>query len=417
MKFLYNIGIGLYGASAATLGLFNPKAAQFVKGRKKALADLRVITAEVAPDGYDFWIHAASLGEFEQARPLIERIKDENPDAKILVTFFSPSGYNVRKNYALASAVVYLPSDTRSNAAKFIDIARPKCAIFVKYDFWLNFLEALHKNGVPTYLISAVFRKGQIFFKPFGSMFRKALWNYKRIFVQDENSKRLLEGIGVKDVVVTGDTRLDRVNDIKLKGEKFDFIDKWRNGHFTVIAGSSWPQDEAKYLSWINRHPEVRLIIAPHEFDEARLQNLEAAIQGKTIRWTQLQADNPRIDDDVKVVILDTFGKLSSIYRYADVAIIGGGFGAGIHNINEAAVYDIPVIFGPNNRKFNEAADLKRLSAGFEYGDSDSIASILDKLKDDSDFREAAGNAAGRYIADNKGATQLIYEQIKTDLK
>lgn len=388
------------------------KARLFVDGRKDALAALAAVTASRAPQGYDLWVHAASLGEFEQARPIIEAVKSTRPDTKILLTFFSPSGYTVRKDYPLATAVVYLPEDTAANAAEFLEIARPRKAVFVKYEFWINFLTALSARHIPVYLVSAIFRPGQIFFKPWGGIFRKALHCYSHIFVQTPESARLLQGIGVTGVTVAGDTRIDRVYDIMQGGKRFEGVGKWLEATpFTVVAGSSWPADEEVYLPWLNAHPEVKAIIAPHEFDARRLEALQQKIKARSVLWSRCN-DGTDIPADAQVLVVDTFGKLSSIYRYASVAIVGGGLGAGIHNINEAAVYGIPVIFGPNNRKFREARDLKTLGGGSEYTSAASAAQLLENFRTDTAARERAGACSAQYIADNRGATALILKEL-----
>lgn len=412
MKFLYNLGIKAYGMAARVAAMRGGKARLFVDGRKDALAALAAVTASRAPQGYDLWVHAASLGEFEQARPIIEAVKSARPDTKILLTFFSPSGYTVRKDYPLATAVVYLPEDTAANAAEFLDIARPRKAVFVKYEFWINFLTALSARHIPVYLVSAIFRPGQIFFKPWGRIFRKALHCYSHIFVQTPESARLLQGIGVTGVTVAGDTRIDRVYDIMQGGKRFEGVEKWLEATpFTVVAGSSWPADEDVYLPWLNAHPEVKAIIAPHEFDARRLEALQQKIKAPSVLWSRCN-DGTDIPADAQVLVVDTFGKLSSIYRYASVAIVGGGLGAGIHNINEAAVYGIPVIFGPNNRKFREARDLKTLGGGSEYTSAASAAQLLENFRTDSAARERAGACSAQYIADNRGATALILKEL-----
>lgn len=413
MKLLYDAGIRTYGAAARLAGLRSSKARMFADGRRDALRELRRLTDERAPEGYDYWFHVASLGEFEQARPLIEKIKQAFPEAKILLSFFSPSGYNVRKNFDLATTVVYLPADTAKNAREFLDIARPRRAVFVKYEFWLNFLSELGKRDIPTYLISAIFRPGQIFFKPWGGMFRKCLRTFRKIYVQDEDSRKLLNGIGIDCVDVTGDTRFDRVNAIRNNAVTFPAVEAWTKGRFTLIVGSSWPEDEDRYVAWVNRHPEVRVIIAPHEFDDSRIAALKKKLEHPAQLWSETQIDaSDTISADIQTLIVNTFGKLSSLYRYADAVIVGGGFGAGIHNINEAAVYGVPVVFGPNNRKFKEAADMKRLGGGFEYRTETEIGSLLDRFLDDADFRTRAGKSAGKYIADNLGATLAIFNDI-----
>lgn len=412
MKVLYTTGIRLYGMVARVAAIRSDKATKFVKGRKKALAELSRLTAERAPDGYDYWFHAASLGEFEQARPLIEDIRQNEPESKILLTFFSPSGYEIRKNYPLATTVTYLPPDTPGNVRKFLDIARPHKAIFVKYEFWINMLTELKRREIPTYIISAIFRRGQIFFKPWGGLFRKGLHCYTRLFVQDENSKALLNDIGIDKVTVAGDTRFDRVADITKTGKEFPNIEAWCKDSFTLIAGSSWGPDELRYFPWLNGQTDVKAIIAPHEFDDERLSQMRKSLHGRSMLWSELKENEP-IPGDITTLIIDSFGLLSSIYRYADAVIVGGGFGTGIHNINEAAAWGVPVIFGPKHSKFKEAGDLIQAGGAFEYSTADEVASLLTRLKEDEALRKSASDASARYIAENIGATQQILTYLR----
>lgn len=419
MNFLYDAGIRLYDVGARVAALRSPKARKFVEGRSASVDALEKLTLQHSPDGYDYWFHAASLGEFEQARPLIEGIRRENPEAKILLTFFSPSGYEVRKNYPEATTVVYLPSDTKKNVRRFLDVARPGCAVFVKYEFWLNFLGELERRVIPTFLVSAIFRPAQIFFRPWGNLFRKGLAAYKTVFVQNEESERLLKGIGVKDVRITGDTRFDRVYDIMKAEKNYPAVEKWKHDRFTLVVGSSWPQDEERYLNWINENPDIRVIIAPHEFDGDRIAALRRRLNRPSTTWTEIDVNDPdAIGEDVQTLIVDAFGHLSSLYRYADIVIVGGGFGAGIHNVNEAAVYGVPVIFGPNHRKFKEAVDLIAAGGAFCYETSKDIEKVLSEFRTLADKRREAGIAAGNYIKNNLGATELILnELIKTKQK
>jgi len=380
-----------------------------VNGHKETFDRIRA----AIPSGSDVvWIHASSLGEFEQGRPLIERLRREHPDRKILLTFFSPSGYEVRKNYTQVDAVAYLPFDTPRNARRFIEAVRPSVAIFVKYEFWGNYLQQLQKTGVPTYIISAIFRPGQIFFKPWGGMFRKMLRRFDRIYLQDEASRQLLHGIGIDNTIVAGDTRFDRVTDVM--AQTFDIAGGEALRSF-IIFGSSWETDEASYIPWLNSHKEVKFIIAPHEFDAARVEALCKAIDGNIIplsQWEKHVAGTGKAPEGVRGIVVDCFGKLASLYRYASVAYIGGGYGAGIHNINEAAVYGIPVVFGPNYGKFKEARDLIALKGAFTVDSEASTAEILDRLLTDNTSRATSGKIAGQYIADNIGATDRIYTDI-----
>lgn len=405
MNPLYNVSIALYSLGANVAALRSTKAEQMTAGQKETLRTLKDVREKVAPDGFDVWIHAASLGEFEQGRPIIERLRREYPDKKILLTFFSPSGYNVRKNYPNVDAVAYLPFDTPSNVRKFLDAALPKTAIFVKYEFWGNYLEGLKARNIPIYIISAIFRSSQPFFKPWGGLFRKMLRCFNNIYVQDANSRDLLSGIGIENVTVTGDTRFDRVTDILRSAKQIPEIEKFADGSLVIVAGSTWPPDEDILIPWLNSHPDVKAIVAPHEFDESRLRALESRIGEGVMRLSDIQsakADSSK----ARVVLVDCFGLLSSLYRYGQIAYVGGGYGAGIHNINEAAVYGIPVVFGPRHHKFKEAADLIALGAAFDSPDS------LDRLYSDTDFRKEAGRKAGQYIRDNIGASDLIYNDL-----
>ncbi len=409
MNFLYNTGIHLYSIGARIASRTNPKAKKMTEGQKSTFGHLR---ATLPADGRTIWIHASSLGEFEQGRPLIERLRRLHPDRKILLTFFSPSGYEVRKNYPMVDAVAYLPFDTPRNARRFIEIVRPSVAIFIKYEFWGNYLQQLHKAAVPVYIISAIFRPGQIFFRPWGGMFRRMLRRFDRIYLQDDESQKLLSGIGIDNTVVAGDTRFDRVTDVM--AQTFD-IAGGENLRSFIIFGSSWGADEANYIPWLNANTDVKFIIAPHEFDEARVKALCSAIDGNVIplsQWERHIADNGTPPEHIRGIVVDCFGKLSSLYRYASVAYIGGGHGAGIHNINEAAVYGIPVVFGPNYHKFKEARDLIALKGAFSVNDAATTARTLDRLLADNEFREKAGKTAGQYIADNIGATDRIFSDI-----
>ncbi len=412
MNLLYNTGIYLYKAAAAVASWRSPKIREMLQGEQDTLSTLGQTRMEVAPDGYDVWIHVASLGEFEQGRPLMERLRRERPELKILLTFFSPSGYRVRHDYDKVDTVAYLPIDTPSAARKFIDAARPKMAIFVKYEFWGNYLETLSKNAIPTYIISAIFRPGQIFFRPFGGMFRKMLRTFKHLYVQDDRSKELLASIGIENVTVAGDTRFDRVTDIQRTIRQLPIIERFVAGSpFTLVVGSSWAPDEDIIIPWTTANNDVRLIIAPHEFNENRLENLTRRLGPGTARLSQISAPED-LSPACRAVIVDSFGLLSSIYRYAHTAYIGGGFGAGIHNINEAAVYGIPVVFGPRHSKFKEASDLIECGGGFEVTNRGSLATILSSLKTDHVKRINAGEAAGNYIKTHIGATDKIYADL-----
>ncbi|MCC8071772.1 MAG: 3-deoxy-D-manno-octulosonic acid transferase [Bacteroidales bacterium] len=409
MNLLYHAGIHLYSMAVKAVSPRHVKASKMVAGQRQSLERLR---QALEPGRRYVWVHAASLGEFEQGRPLMERLRRDHPELGIVLTFFSPSGYEVRKNYAGADVVCYLPFDTRSNAQEWVSTLRPAMAIFVKYEFWGNYLQALQRQGVPTYLISAIFRADQPFFKWWGHQWRKMLGFYTHIFVQDEASRQRLEAVGVKGVTVAGDTRFDRVTDILHSTIQMPHVEAWAKNHgsareeMTLVVGSSWGADEQLYMPWLREHPEVKVIIAPHEFDEERVSRLQQEVGGRVVRFSEVEAGASL--EGVRGIIVDCFGKLSSLYRYGDAAYIGGGFGEGIHNINEAAVYSIPVVFGPRHQKFKEATDLIKAGGGFCVRDEGEVKATLSRLLTDDAFRRQAGQAAGEYIQRSIGATDKI---------
>lgn len=415
MNPLYNTGLLLYRLGARIAASRSAKIKKMVDGQSRVFSYL---SSRICPGERWIWIHAASLGEFEQGRPLIEMIKEREPSAKILLTFFSPSGYEVRKDYDKVDAVCYLPFDTPSLSRRFLDAVNPSMAIFIKYEFWGNYLTGLRRRGTPTYLVSAIFRRDQSFFRWWGGWFRDMLRCFTRIYVQDQHSVKLLASIGIKDVCITGDTRLDRVSDIKDKPLKTPSLTAFTAGSpLTFIAGSSWEPDEDIYIPWLNSHPGVKAIIAPHEFDPARLARLKERVDGRVLLLSEWSAHIDNGGDaadlaDVRAVIVDCFGQLSSLYRLGDIAYIGGGFGKSIHNINEAAVYGIPVVFGSHHTKFKEAADLLRVGGAFSAPDASGITAALDRLFADRDARDTAGRAAAGYIASHIGATAHIFNDI-----
>ncbi len=408
MNFLYNIAMAATGWGMHLASPWHHKAKLTVQGQARTVPYLK---ETLDPDGGYIWIHAASLGEFEQGRPLIEKIREEQPDAKILLSFYSPSGYEVRKSYDKVDAVCYMPVDTPRRVKEFLDVVKPKMAIFVKYEFWGNFLEQLKQRNVPTYIISSIFRPNQLFFKPWGGMFRKMLGCFSYLYVQDDESRELLHGIGVDNVTVCGDTRLDRVLQIKAQAKEFPEIAAMTSGDkLTLVMGSSWQPDEDIIIPYFNSHPEMKLIIAPHEFDESRLDAMMARIKRPVARYTKLdQVDDP---SQLDCMIIDCFGILSSLYRYGDVAYVGGGFGSGIHNVPEAAVYGIPVIFGPRHEKFREALELKQCGGAFAIDDAQQCHAVLDRLLSDNHALQQAGSAASNYINTHTGATNRIYQEL-----
>lgn len=423
MNTLYNVGLHLYSSAARLAGLGSAKIRRMLAGQAETARRLATFRQQTARDGFDLWIHAASLGEFEQGRPVIDALLKANPDYKILLSFFSPSGYEVRSNYDPRVAVVYLPFDTPDNVKHFLDAASPKMAMFIKYEFWGNYLSELKRRHIPTYIISAIFRPSQTFFKPWGGMFRRMLLCFDHIFVQDERSRKLLSGIGIDNVTVAGDTRFDRVTAICSKHRDLPEADLFKAAHpqaFTMLFGSSWEKDEDVYAPALNTHSGVCAVIAPHEFDNDRLEAMKERFGSDCTmlysEFSKLYKESPdkaaAVAGHTRYLIVDCYGLLSSLYRYADAAYIGGGFGAGIHNINEAAVYGIPVIFGPNHKKFNEAIELIARKGAFTISDSRSFDQVLGRLTTDATFRTEAGRQSARYISSKVGATATIMKDI-----
>ena len=410
MNILYNFGIYTYKQLVNIASFRNLKARKMKQGHKEIF---HYLAQNADPEGGYIWIHASSLGEFEQGRPIIEAIKAHYPEQKIAITFFSPSGYEVRKNYSKADLICYLPFDLPNNVNRFLNILKPKQAIFIKYEFWGNYLNALAKRNIPTYIISAIFRPSQIFFRPYGGYFRKILQNFEHLYVQYENSKKLLKDIGITKVSVTGDTRFDRVLEIRSQAKELPLIEQFSKEKFTLIAGSSWPKDEEIFIDYFNRHPEMKLIIAPHEIHEEHIQFILSRLNRTTIRYTQADEKNIQKAD---CIIIDCFGLLSSIYRYGQVAYVGGGFGAGIHNVPEAAVYSIPVIFGPNHKKFKEAKELIIAGGGFSISKSEDFKLVMDRLLKNKEFLSKAGITAGQYIQNNSGASKKILKELYPEI-
>lgn len=373
-----------------------------------------ILRKKIDRDAKYIWFHAASLGEFEQGRPMMEKIKADYPEYKILLTFFSPSGYEVRKNYEGADVICYLPFDTPYKVRKFINLANPYMAIFIKYEFWGNYLAELKKKNIPVYSVSAIFRKRQLFFKWYGKGYRKVLQYFDHIFVQDEDSKILLHKYGLDQVSVTGDTRFDRVWDVYNRRREvpsvMQFIELARKQNQRIlIAGSSWPQDEEIFIKYFNEHPEIRLIIAPHEIHREHLMHIESLLKRSSIRLSD-SFSRDKFDRDC--IIVDSFGLLSSIYRYGDISYIGGGFGTGIHNTLEAAVYGIPVIFGPKYQKFKEAIGLIAVGGAFSVSSEQEFESHVNNLLTYPELMEEAGKAAGNFVKDNTGATAKIIKEL-----
>ena len=406
MMWLYNFCMIVYAALVRVASPFNKKAKLWCSGRKGMFERMRSAMSE---GERIVWIHVASLGDFEQGRPLVDYIKENYPDHKILLTFFSPSGYEVRKNYKNADYVFYIPADTKRNVRQFLDIANPEVVIFVKYEFWLNMLAELHKRNIRTYIASAIFRRNSIFFNPFGFWWRKALRCFDTLFVQDDYSKQLLEGIGVTNVVVAGDTRFDRVATIAEGAERVAVVEEFKGNKRLFVAGSTWGADEDILLPLINENPDIKFVIAPHEMDEVRIERILHETKGGAVRYTQLaEADLA----DKQVLVLDTMGLLSRVYGSAEWAYIGGGFGAGIHNTLEAAVYGLPVAFGTKYRKFKEACDLIELGVGRSVADECELKAWFDELKNDDDYLARLSALAKVYVGKHRGATEKIVKEI-----
>lgn len=407
MKILYSAGISLYGMAVKLAAAKNPKAAQMIAGHKAVFEYLR--ENRKAGDRY-LWFHAASLGEFEQGRPLIEKIRQLYPEYKIALTFFSPSGYEVRKNYGGADLICYLPFDTPSNVRRFLDLLQPEKAFFIKYEFWANYLQELRKRNIPIYLFSAIFRPEQVFFKWYGGFFRRLLEGYNRIFVQDETSCSLLKNARIEQVAIAGDTRFDRVCEIRSQAKSLPSVEMFRrDASFVLVAGSSWPKDEDILIEYFNTHPEMKLIIAPHEIHDSHLQDILSKLKRPFVRYSELTEENA---SEAHCLVIDCIGLLSSIYRYGDAAYIGGGFGVGIHNVLEAAVYNIPVIFGPNYQKFREARELIGAKGAFSIANKNEYEELMNCLLTHPDFCRMSGTTAGYYVNKNAGATDLILSTV-----
>ncbi len=418
---IYNIVIYFVLWGIAIASLFNEKVRKMWRGEREAF---KILKQKVDPNAKYIWFHAASLGEFEQGRPLMERIRKDYPQYKILLTFYSPSGYEVRKNYEGADIICYMPVDTRLNAIRFLRLVRPVMAFFIKYEFWSNFLHILKHRNIPTYSVSSIFREDQVFFKWYGRSYAGVLKCFTRFFVQNEESKRLLEGIGITAVDVVGDTRFDRVLQIKGAAKQLPICEAFRTGvasslsadvphhDFKVfVAGSSWPPDENIFIPFFNEHKDWRLLIAPHVIAEEHLKLILSLIKGKkVVRYTQT---TPEEAAEADVLIIDCFGLLSSMYNYGDVAYIGGGFGVGIHNTLEAAVWNMPVIFGPNNKKFQEAQGLLKSGGGFEINTYEDFSGLMSSLMNDETFLKQAGDKAGAFVAHLAGATDKVLASVK----
>ena len=406
MKLLYNIGIFIFTAITHLIAPFNSKASLLVNGRRKWAEKIR---EKIMPEDRRIWIHCASLGEFEQGRPVVEAIKKKIPDMKIILTFFSPSGYEIRKNYPGADCIIYLPSDMPGNAKKFVSLVNPELVIFVKYEFWNNFISVLYNSNIRLYLISAIFRPQQHFFKWYGSFFRIMLKKFSRIFVQDQRSHDLLSAIGLENISLAGDTRFDRVVQITETAKDIIQLEQFRGDEKLFLAGSSWRQDEEIIAEYVNMFPErMKWVFAPHEIDKSNIERLEKLFNVSVTKFSEFNENSA----GARVLIIDNIGMLSSAYKYAYIAAIGGGFGKGIHNILEPACWGIPVMFGPEHKNFREAVDLINENGAMTFDSFGNFTDILDKWLSDGPFYLRSAKSALFYIKNNTGATVKILQEI-----
>ena len=408
--FLYDIGVALYDRIVAFVARWNKKAKQFAEGRKNIFERM---AQAISADDRVVWMHVASLGEFEQGRPILEEIRSKYPDRKILLTFFSPSGYEIRKNYAGADYIFYLPVDTPSNVTRFLDIAHPELAVFVKYEFWVNYLNELKRRGIRSYLVSAIFRPNSVFFRTYGTMWREALDAFEQMFVQNEESRELLHSIGFDNAIVAGDTRFDRVASIAKAAKPVEVVAAFKGDSKLFVAGSTWGPDEDILLPLINANPDIRFVIAPHEMEESRINKILQSVHGGAKRYTECDAQTDF--SATQVLVLDTIGILSSVYGYATWSYIGGGFGVGIHNTLEAATFGLPIAFGPKYAKFKEARDMVALGAATSVTSAEELAAWFVPLRDDEAYLSKVSATAKDYTAKNQGATALFMKVAFSD--
>lgn len=407
---MYRLFFSVYVALFHLVALFHKKAGKIVKGQQNSWKILKNLN----PKKNYLWFHASSLGEFEQGRPLMEAVARTYPQYSVLLTFYSPSGYEVQKNYQGADVVCYLPFDMMCNVRRFIKLVQPKAVFFIKYEFWPNYLKELNKKAIPVYLVSGVFRKNQLFFKPWGGFYRRLLRLFSAFFVQNEASKALLNSIGVNNkVFITGDTRCDRVKDIATHAPEQERIKEFARDAMVLVAGSTWPEDEEIIIPYVNAQTEWKLIIAPHEIEEDRLRKIEKLLNRPFVRYSAMKNEDA---GRVECIIIDSFGLLSSVYRYGQTAYIGGGFGAGIHNILEAAVYGLPVLFGPNHAKFEEAQALIKAGAAFCVNSQNDLEDDLDKFLASNKALAQAGERARAYVKEKSGGTAKILDVLKAEL-
>lgn len=407
MHFIYHILLNIVWFALHVVALFNAKIKLFVRGRKQAFC---ILEDKLNPKDKTIWMHVASLGEFEQGLPILERLRAQYPNHKLVLSFFSPSGYEVKKNTTAADVVVYLPMDSLSNAKRFLKLVHPELAIFVKYEVWPNYLHQLKKSNTPTILISAIFSKRQIYFKPYGGFMRKSLQKFDTYFVQDDDSKKLLDSIGITKVQVGGDTRLDRVSEILERNNCLDFMDRFKNNQLCLVAGSTWPEDESILIDYINRTEErLKFVIAPHQIKPAHVAKITAVLQKPSICYSALGDQNLK---EIDVMIIDTIGLLTKIYSYANIAYVGGGFATGLHNTMEPAVFGVPIIIGPQFEGFKEAEDLVREGGIVPVSSKDSFSNLMNDFLTHPTTLQNKGKINSDYINSNKGASDLIMKYI-----
>ncbi|MGV8135560.1 MAG: 3-deoxy-D-manno-octulosonic acid transferase [Mangrovibacterium sp.] len=407
MNLIYQLGIRLYAIAAALCAPFSEKARLWYSGRKNVF---RYLSGNIGHEHPLIWVHCASLGEFEQGRPLIEAIKKQYPKYRILLTFFSPSGYEIRKNYTLADYICYLPSDTRKHACRFIELIRPEKVFFIKYEYWKNYISELKKQHIPLFIVSAIFHPGQLFFQRGlrARWYRNILGQVDHFFVQNQESAALLAGIGIENSTVTGDTRFDRVAEIAANRKDLPLIEKFKGDSVLIVAGSSWPPDEEILANYLNRNKQIKMIFAPHEVKESNIRRLLGLLPEKAVCYSQAGEDVGRF----RILVIDCIGVLSSVYRYATIAYIGGGFGVGIHNTLEAAIYHIPVLFGPNYLKFQEAVELVNRGLGFPVTNETRLAEQLDQLIGNKKLLSEIAEKCSIFMSGNVGATQLVIKKV-----
>ena len=407
---MYNIIIYIYLLGVTIASRWDGKIRKMWRGERDAFDVLR---EKVDPNARYLWFHAASLGEFEQGRPIMERLRKTHPEYKILLTFFSPSGYEVRKNYEGADIICYLPLDTPLNVRRFFHIIRPEMAFFIKYEFWWNYMTYMKKHNIPVYSVSSIFRPQQVFFRWYGYSYRRVLNCITKFFVQNERSRELLATLGINNVEITGDTRFDRVLEIKQaaseKAADMPIVDAFAKGHKVFVAGSSWPPDEDIFIRYFNEHKDWRIVIAPHVIGEDHLQQILSKLKRSAVRYTKTSPEEAAKAD---CLIIDCFGLLSSIYSCAKVTYVGGGFGVGIHNVLEAAVWNVPVIFGPNNKRFQEAQELLAVRGGMEIGSYEDFSQLMQRFDADSQYLQTASDAAGGYVKTKSGAADKVLREV-----